>query len=156
MIDNRILRKIRDEPQDSAALDTPREKLLRSRRMPRSLRKFLILLLAVVALAALLYKFRNSIALEGFRWSVLGNSWRHANLALLFLGILSTYLAYAIRAARWVRISRYLGPSKFWSVYAATVMGFASVFLLGRAGEPIRPLLIARKEKQTVSGMFGV
>ncbi|HXW17341.1 MAG TPA: lysylphosphatidylglycerol synthase transmembrane domain-containing protein, partial [Candidatus Acidoferrales bacterium] len=47
-------------------------------------------------------------------------------------------------------------PSKFWSVYAATVMGFASVFLLGRAGEPIRPLLIARKEKQTVSGMFGV
>jgi glycosyltransferase 2 family protein len=124
--------------------------------MRRSLRKFIILVLAVVALAALLYKFRNSIALEGFRWSVLGNSWRHANLYLLLLGIVSTYLAYAIRAMRWKRMSRYLGPSKLSSLYSATLMGFACVFLLGRAGEPIRPLLIARKENLPISGMFGV
>ncbi len=124
--------------------------------MRRSLRKFIILLLAVVALAALLYKFRNSIALEGFRWSVLGDSWRHANLYLLLLGVVSTYVAYLIRAFRWKRMSRYLGPSKIASLYSATLMGFACVFLLGRAGEPIRPLLIARKEKLPISGMFGV
>ncbi len=124
--------------------------------MRRSFRKLIILILAVVALAALLYKFRNSIALEGFRWSVLGNSWRHANLYLLLLGIASTYFAYAIRAMRWKRMSRYLGPSKFASLYSATLMGFACVFLLGRAGEPIRPLLIGRKENLPVSGMFGV
>jgi len=37
-----------------------------------------------------------------------------------------------------------------------TLAGFTSIFLLGRAGEPIRPLLIARKEKLPVSGMFGI
>jgi glycosyltransferase 2 family protein len=137
-------------------LDTARAMLLRSRRMRRSLRKIILLVLAVVALAALLYKFRNSITLEGFRWSVLGSSWRQANLGLLLLGIVSIYVAYAVRSARWVRISRYLGPSNFRSVYAATLMGFACVFLLGRAGEPIRPLLISRKEKLPMSGMFGV
>jgi glycosyltransferase 2 family protein len=30
------------------------------------------------------------------------------------------------------------------------------VFLLGRAGEPIRPLLLARKEKLPASGLFGI
>jgi glycosyltransferase 2 family protein len=124
--------------------------------MRRSLRKLIILVLAVVALAALLYKFRNSITLEGFRWSALGNSWRHANVYLLLLGIASTYVAYLIRAARWKRMSRHLGPCNLVSVYAATLMGFACVFLLGRAGEPIRPLLIARKERLPISGMFGV
>ncbi len=147
-----------ESPQASvpSQLDTLRAKLLRSRRMSRSLRKAIILVIAVVALTALLYKFRNSISLEGFRWSVLGSSWKHANLGLLFLGLASIYLAYAIRALRWARISRYLGPSNFLSVYAATLMGFACVFLLGRAGEPIRPLLIARKEKLPATGMFGV
>src|SRR3984885_1128646 len=124
--------------------------------MRRSLRKFIILFLAVIALAALLYKFRNSIALEGFRWSLLGNAWRHANLYLLLSGVVATYIAYLIRAFRWQRMSRYLGPSKIASLYPATLMGFACLFLLGRAGEPIRPLLIARKENLPVSGMFGV
>jgi hypothetical protein len=37
-----------------------------------------------------------------------------------------------------------------------TLAGFASVFLLGRAGEPVRPLLLARKEKLPVADMFGI
>ena len=35
-------------------------------------------------------------------------------------------------------------------------MGFACVFLLGRAGEPIRPALIARKDSISTPRMFGV
>jgi uncharacterized membrane protein YbhN (UPF0104 family) len=34
--------------------------------------------------------------------------------------------------------------------------GFSSIFLLGRAGEPVRPLLLARKEKLPVADMFGL
>jgi len=41
-------------------------------------------------------------------------------------------------------------------VYSATVMGFASIFILGRAGEPVRPLLLARKSRLPVVSMFGV
>ena len=124
--------------------------------MRRSLRRPVIVGVAVVVLAALLYKFRNSITLEGFRWSVLGSSWRQANLFLLLLSIVAIYAAYAIRALRWCRIAKYLGEGRFWSVYGSTLMGFTSVFILGRAGEPIRPLLIARKENQPITGVFGV
>ncbi len=127
-----------------------------ARRMRRSFRKLLILALAVAALAALLYKFRNSIALEGFHWRLLGSAWRNANLSLLLLSLAAIYVAYAIRTARWQRFSRYLGKPNFSGIYAGTLMGFACLFLLGRAGEPIRPLLIARKENLPVTGMFGV
>jgi uncharacterized protein (TIRG00374 family) len=124
--------------------------------MRRSLRKLIILALAVVALAALLYKFRNSITLEGFHWRLLGSAWRNANLSLLLLSLAAIYTAYAIRTLRWQRFSRYLGKTNFSGTYSGTVMGFACLFLLGRAGEPIRPLLIARKENLPVTGMFGV
>jgi hypothetical protein len=35
-------------------------------------------------------------------------------------------------------------------------MGFSALFLLGRAAEPIRPLLLARRCRVAVSGMFGI
>ncbi len=41
-------------------------------------------------------------------------------------------------------------------MYSATLEGFACTFLLGRAGEPIRPILIARKASLSIPGMFGV
>jgi hypothetical protein len=41
-------------------------------------------------------------------------------------------------------------------VYKATLMGFTCLFLLGRPGEPIRPVLIAKKDSLPVAGMFGV
>jgi len=35
-------------------------------------------------------------------------------------------------------------------------MGFAAIFVLGRAGEPVRPLLLARKERLPVASLFGI
>jgi glycosyltransferase 2 family protein len=75
---------------------------------------------------------------------------------VMLFAIVVIFLCYAVRSLRWMRFSRTLGPSGFWSVYAATLMGFSCVFLLGRAGEPVRPVLIARKESLSMPGMFGV
>lgn len=119
-------------------------------------RRYLLLLLALAALGYLAYKFRNSITLEGFRWSMVTESLRHSRVWLLVLGIGTIYVCFAIRAVRWMRFCRWLGPTRFWNVYPATLMGFSCVFLLGRAGEPIRPVLIARKDSLSISGMFGV
>jgi len=124
--------------------------------MNRSLRKGVFLLLLVILLGALLYRFRGAIKLEGFRWELLGESVRHARLSLLLLSIATIYICYAIRSLRWMRLSHYLGPGTFPHVYSATLEGFAAVFLLGRAGEPVRPLLIARKNRLPVSGSFGI
>lgn len=119
-------------------------------------RRYLLILLAVLVVSSLAYKFRNSIALEGFRWGALAHSLHHARLSLLLLGILLTYACFAVRAMRWVRLCRWLGSARFWAVYDATLVGFTCTFLLGRAGEPIRPVLIARKESLPMAGMFGV
>ena len=119
-------------------------------------RKFFLLLLALLALGDLFYKFRNSITLEGFHWGMVGQSLRDARLSLLVLGVLAVYVCFAIRAIRWMRFSRTLGHTTFWHVYSATLMGFTCTFLLGRAGEPIRPVLIAKKDSIPIPHMFGV
>ncbi|MGH9683047.1 MAG: lysylphosphatidylglycerol synthase transmembrane domain-containing protein [Candidatus Acidiferrales bacterium] len=124
--------------------------------MLRKYRRYLLLLLAVLALAIFVYKFRNSITLEGFHWSLVGASLRRARLGLLILSLVAIYGCYAVRALRWQRFCRALGETHFWNVYAATLMGFACTFILGRAGEPIRPVLIAKKDSLSIPRMFGV
>jgi glycosyltransferase 2 family protein len=72
------------------------------------------------------------------------------------LSLVAIYVCYSLRALRWQVLQSNLGPSSFWAIYKLTLAGFSAVFLLGRAGEPIRPLLLARKEKLPVADMFGV
>ena len=88
---------------------------------------------------------------------MVAESLRNANLSLLLLAIAAIYVCYAIRALRWMQFSRIAGHNAFLErVYSATLMGFTCTFLLGRAGEPIRPVLIAKKDSLSVAGMFGV
>src|SRR2546428_642936 len=120
------------------------------------LRKLLFVALALVVLGALAYRSRRIINLQDFSWDRLVLAVRHARGSLLLVSLLAIYAAYAIRALRWARFCRYLGRPGFLSIYSATIVGFAALFLLVRAGEPIRPLVIARKERLPVSRMFGI
>lgn len=124
--------------------------------MLRKSRKYVVLLLALLAVGFFLYKFRSSISLQGFRWATVGASLSHASYPLLFFSLATFYACYGVRSLRWMRFSRALGETHFGNVFGATLMGFSCVFLLGRAGEPIRPVLIARKDSVSMPGMFGV
>jgi uncharacterized protein (TIRG00374 family) len=124
--------------------------------MERTSRRLIIVVVAVAALGYFFYKFRNSITLEGFHWAGVWQSLRDANLGLLALALVTIYGCFAIRAVRWMRLSRSFGESKFFPTYSATLMGFACTFLLGRAGEPIRPVLIGKKNAISIPRMFGV
>jgi glycosyltransferase 2 family protein len=124
--------------------------------MHRTSRRLVILALAVAALGYFAYKFRNSITLEGFHWSTVGQSLYQANLGLLLLALVTIYGCFAIRAVRWNWLSRSFGPATFGATYSATLSGFACTFLLGRAGEPIRPVLIGKKNSLSIPRMFGV
>ena len=124
--------------------------------MDRTARRLAILFVAVAALGYFFYKFRNSITLEGFQWSTVWESLRHADLGLLVLALVVIYGCFAIRALRWNWLSRTFGTTNFWATYSATLSGFACTFLLGRAGEPIRPVLIAKKNSLSIPRTFGV
>jgi glycosyltransferase 2 family protein len=119
-------------------------------------RKALLAALALGALAALAYFSRRKIHLGDFTWSRFTHAVGQANIWLLLISVVAVYGAYALRTLRWQRLSHHLGPTKFLDVYSATVMGFASIFILGRPGELVRPLLLARKSHQPVASMFGV
>jgi glycosyltransferase 2 family protein len=124
--------------------------------MRSTFRKAIVALIVLAALAALAYHSRHKIHLADFTWRKFIHSVGQANPWLLVLSLAAIYGCYALRAVRWQRFSQYLGPTRFADVLAATIMGFASIFVLGRAGEPVRPLLLARKRRQPVASMFGI
>ncbi len=124
--------------------------------MLRNSRRYVVLLLVLAVLGFFLYRFRGSITLAGFRWSMVGSSLRQARISLLLLSLVAIYACYAIRALRWMHFCKWLGQTRFLSVYGATLAGFACTVLLGRAGEPVRPVLIARRSTISVPSMFGV
>src|SRR5712675_1572559 len=125
-------------------------------RMRGTLRRVIIALLVLAVLAAIAYQSRHKVHLADFTWRKFIHSVGQANVWLLLLSIVAIYGCYALRALRWQRFCRYLGPTSFVNTFMGTVMGFAAIFVLGRAGEPVRPLLLARKDHLPVASMFGI
>jgi glycosyltransferase 2 family protein len=124
--------------------------------MRASSRKLLFVLVGLAILGFLIYRSRGFFRFGDFSGAKFLYALRGANPYLLLLGIVAIYGCYGLRALRWEVFQRNLGPSHFWNIYKLTLAGFASVVVLGRAGEPVRPLLLARKEKLPASGMFGI
>ena len=124
-----------------------------STRQRGSARTLFLVFLAVVILGGLMYW---ALGKQQFDWSALGAAIRQARWSLILLSLVVLYVCYAIRALRWSRFCRYLGPAPFAPVYASTLIGFSALFLLGRAAEPIRPLLIARRQRLSISSQFGI
>ena len=124
--------------------------------MNGSVRRVSLFVIALIVVGALLYGARGSISLKGFSWESLAEAVRSARIDLLLLAVVAIYGCYWIRALRWVYLCRSIGRTNVWSVYQSTLMGFVAIVLLGRFGEPVRPLLIARREKLPVSAMAGI
>lgn len=76
--------------------------------------------------------------------------WSTAVVALLLL-------SYFGRALRWEVMLRPMRKNtSLWGITSATVIGFTALVLLGRAGELVRPYLIAVKERVTFSSQMAV
>lgn len=111
----------------------------------------------LAALALIVYRWHTG----GFSGRAFMGSLRHADwswLALALILILGTYIG---RALRWEVMLRPLlkhdGEDKspnFFRLLAATCIGFTAVVLFGRAGEPVRPFLIARNEGVSFSSQI--
>jgi uncharacterized protein (TIRG00374 family) len=89
---------------------------------------------------------------------------RHANLAdvwdqvrradtpSLLLGMLLVAATYWVRAVRWHLMLTPIGPTRFRTTFRATVIGFAALAILpARAGDVLRPYLLARQEGLSVT-----
>ena len=119
-------------------------------------KKWLLIAAATVALGYLVYRSTGSLGLADFSGPKLWAAIKGTNPFWLAGALILIHSCYAVRALRWMVFQRNLGRAKFWEIYASTLAGFAAVFLLGRAGEPIRPLLLARGAKLPVADIFGI
>jgi len=72
-------------------------------------------------------------------------------------GIVLIYLAYVVRAIRWKIFLRPVRPkTSTTELVSSTLVGFTGLALLGRAGEFIRPYLIARRTGLPFSSQLAV
>src|SRR5260370_19594551 len=119
-------------------------------------KKWLLVAAALAVLGYLVYRSSGSLGLAGFSGAKLWLAIKGTNLFCLVAAVLVIYGCYAIRSLRWQVFQKNLGHAKFWEIYPATLAGFAAVFLLGRAGEPVRPVLLAKRAKLPLADIFGI
>lgn len=67
---------------------------------------------------------------------------------LLIAAILIICLAYLFRAFRWRALLKPLSRARLADLFAATTIGFSAVFLVGRAGEFVRPVVLSMRDPQ--------
>jgi uncharacterized protein (TIRG00374 family) len=106
-----------------------------------------------LVLAVLIYlQFRTY---KNFDWAKLfqyGLNWRH-----ILHGVLLIYFAYILRAVRWKIFLRPVQKdASILGLIPPTMIGFTALALLGRAGEMIRPYLIARRHNLPFASQVAV
>jgi uncharacterized protein (TIRG00374 family) len=107
-------------------------------------------LLAVVLSVALVWVFLRNADLARV-WDAM----RGARLDLVGVAVLITILTHIVRTERWQYLLEPLGPTRFGVAFRATVIGFAvSAVLPARAGEVLRPYLLARREGLSATATF--
>ncbi len=102
----------------------------------------------VLALVLLALFFR------GVDWPALTAAFRAADPWLLTGVVVATMVTYLARAWRWGYLLAPLARVPFGRLVSATVVGFMSGLLVPRAGEVIRPYLVARRHDLKISAAF--
>jgi uncharacterized protein (TIRG00374 family) len=106
---------------------------------------------AVVALVVSLI----ALFLRGVDLSRVWGEMRTADPTLGVFALTLTLVLYIVRTRRWQYLLAPLGPTRFAVAFRTTVIGFAvSAVLPARAGEVLRPLLLARKENLPATAAF--
>ncbi|MBI1762789.1 MAG: flippase-like domain-containing protein [Acidobacteria bacterium] len=105
--------------------------------MAKKLRAFVVILLA----AGLTYWF-----LKSSEWALVGKYLSGVKLWPLALGFIVINLTMLARSLRWQVLLAPIAPIKLDNAMAATAIGFGSLFVVGRASEIIRPLVLSMRE----------
>jgi uncharacterized protein (TIRG00374 family) len=118
-------------------------------------RKRLLIFSIVLAVLCLLI-YLQVRAWKTFDWKLFWKNTEDVNWLYLFYGLALTYIAYALRAVRWRIFLKPVHKTTTARLLAPQFVGFAALSLLGRAGEMIRPYIIAKKERLTFTSQMAV
>ncbi|HUA16653.1 MAG TPA: lysylphosphatidylglycerol synthase transmembrane domain-containing protein [Verrucomicrobiae bacterium] len=92
-----------------------------------------------------------------FDWGTFWSTTHRVNKLRILYAVGLIYFAYWVRALRWKVFLQPVRPkTKVRELVSPTVIGFTGLALLGRAGEFIRPYLIARRTDLSFSSQLAV
>src|SRR3984885_3252298 len=116
-------------------------------------RNGVLLLVVVVALAVIVFVFRDRIH---FDWKMFWQQLRYVSVGHIVAGIALIYATYWLRAMRW---AVFVSPTK--KVSAASLLGtqfigFTAGALFGRLADLTRPFLVARRVGLSLSSQVAV
>jgi hypothetical protein len=107
------------------------------------LRKYIKFIILFLLAAFILWFFG-----QGLNWNEVTRSLHEANLVEVGLATLLICLGYLLRAFRWRTLLAPITETKIKDLFATTTIGFAAVFLFGRAGELVRPMWLPLRDKR--------
>jgi glycosyltransferase 2 family protein len=113
-------------------------------------RKWFIFLVLCVIAAIVAYR------MAGWKpdWALFFSTIRNIRWGWLTMSILVTLATFFFRAFRWQALLAPVKKIALSPIFTTTVMGFSAIFLLGRAGELVRPIWLARRENISVNASF--
>ena len=122
----------------------------------KNLRNWIWLGASTAILALIIYNLRHNPEWRQFDWSRLWASLTSARPGLLLLALAGVYTTYLVRALRWQFLMHPIKKGSLWVLFVGQMLGFSSIYLVGRPGEFVRPAYIARKESLPITSMVAV
>jgi uncharacterized membrane protein YbhN (UPF0104 family) len=92
---------------------------------------------------------------SSFRWDLFLDAFYQLDRRWLVAGAILALCSYAGRALRW-KAMMLPEHSRLRGLFAATLIGFSAVVLFGRAGELVRPVIVARNENSTIAAQMAI
>lgn len=85
---------------------------------------------------------------RGLDWPEVRYAFGRADWRLLLLATLTSCAVYPLMACRWRALLAPLVPASAREVFVATTVGFGAVFVAGRAGEFVRPIVLTLRDRR--------
>ena len=85
---------------------------------------------------------------RNLNWQQVNESLRKANAFYITLATLIICLGYLLRAIRWKVLLSPITDSSLKELFATTTVGFSAIFLVGRAGEIVRPMWLPMRDSR--------
>src|SRR3989441_3070691 len=102
---------------------------------------FLLVLTVIIVLASYWLVGRD------FSWPLFVSSLWNVQPIWLTASIVATLLTYVARAFRWQVLLNPVKSIRMGQLISTNVLGFSAIYLIGRAGELVRPLWLTRRER---------
>jgi hypothetical protein len=127
-----------------------------SSNMRKKHRRWWWLGIGAIIIALIFYNLSRSPEWANFQWTRLWALMTGARPDLVLLTLIAVFGSYLVRALRWRFFLSPIKKASLWVLFVGQILGFSSIYLIGRPGEFVRPAYIAKRENISMSAMLAV